>query len=569
MIQRIRKKLGEILVGANKLKEEDISKALAEQKKYGGKLGKVFIRMGLISEKDIIDTISRQLGIPIISLDDKKIPQEIIKLIPEDMAKNYMLIPVERRFNLLRIAMVDPLDINAMDDCARIVRMEVDPSIVSEGEMKRALEKYYGVKTMVEETLQKIRETEKTSSERERIVAEEEEEEERVSISMAEEEPIIKFVNSLLSQGISDSASDIHIEPAEKTMRVRMRIDGKLKEVSSPPKKMFLPVVSRIKIIAGMDIAKTRIPQDGRFEFKDGSKEVSLRVSTYPTIYGEKAVLRILNKNAALYGIEKLGFLPADEEKIMKVLKRPYGFILSTGPTGSGKSTTLYAILNNINTPEKNIITIEDPVEYTVDYVSQSQVNPKAGMTFDAGLRAILRQDPDVIMVGEIRDKETVTIAIHAALTGHIVLSTYHTNDAPGALARLIEMGVEPFLVASSVSCIIAQRLLRKICPDCKESYMPPRPILESINVKETIPLYRGKGCPECKYTGFKGRIGVFEILVVDDEIRALVVGKESSDVIKTKAKEHGMAEMREDAVKKAIMGVTTLEEALSTTHID
>jgi type IV pilus assembly protein PilB len=564
MIQRIRKKLGEILIEAKRLREEDLSRALVEQKKYGERLGKVLIRMGLLTEKDIIDTVSRQLGIPIVNLDGKNIPSELIKLIGDDIAKNYLIIPFERRFNVLKLAMVDPLDINAMDEVTRIVRMEVDPCITTEGEMKRSLEKYYGVKTIVEETLQKMKEEEATAK-----PEDDDEEEEKITFEFGDEEPVIRFVNSLLTQAVTDSASDIHIEPGEKTLRIRMRIDGKLREIPAPPKKMFLPIVSRIKIVAGMDIAKSRIPQDGRFDIKEGTKDLGIRVSTYPTIYGEKAVLRMLDKSAALYGIDRIGFFPDDEEKIKGVLKRPYGFILSTGPTGSGKSTSLYAILNYINTPEKNIITIEDPVEYTIESISQSQVNQRAGLTFDVGLRAILRQDPDVIMVGEIRDRETASIAVHSALTGHIVLSTFHTNDAAGSATRLVEMGVEPFLVASSVTCIIAQRLLRKICTECKEEYMPSRSVLDSINVKEDIPLYKGRGCPACKYTGYKGRTGVFEVLIVDDSIRALIVEKSSSEVIKRTAKANGMMEMKEDAVRKAIAGITTLEEALNTTKID
>jgi type IV pilus assembly protein PilB len=559
----IRKRLGEILVEANKLREEDIAKALSEQAKYGEKLGKVLTRIGLLNEKEIIDTISKQLGIPIINLDEKEIPEEIVRLIPQDIAKNFMILPIERRFNVLKLAMVDPLDINAMDEVARLVRMEVEPCIVTEAGMKRALEKYYGVKTIVEETLDRIKESNDIT------YAEEYEDVEKPVIDTADEEPVIRFVNSIVTQAINDSVSDIHIEPSEKDMRIRMRIDGKLREISSPSKKMFLPIISRIKILSGMDIAKTRIPQDGRFDIKEGVKDVSIRVSTYPTIYGEKAVMRVLDKTAALYGIDKLGFLPDDEEKILKVLKRPYGFMLSTGPTGSGKSTSLYAMLNHINTPEKNIITIEDPIEYTIANIAQSQINPKAGFTFDTGLRAILRQDPDVIMVGEIRDKETATIAVHAALTGHIVLSTFHTNDAAGALTRLIEMDIEPFLVASSVSCVIAQRLLRRICTECKESYDPPIALLESMHLKKDTRFFRGKGCANCGYTGYKGRVGVFEILVVDDGIRELIVSRAQSETIKKKAKEEGMMEMQEDAIRKVLTGLITLEEALNVTQLD
>lgn len=554
-----KKRLGEILVDAKKLREEDLHKALSEQRKYGEKLGNVLIRMGLLSEKEIMETVSKQLGIPIVNLFDANLSEELVRLIPENIAKNHMVIPFERNFSVLSLAMVDPLDINALDEVARFLRMEVSPCIVTRSEMKWALERYYGIKSLVEETLDKIKETELETDE-------EEEEEERPPIEMGEDEPVIKFVNSLLAQALADNASDIHIEPSEEVMRIRIRIDGRLREMQAPQKKMLLPIISRIKIMAGMDIAKTRIPQDGRF---DVTKDVGVRVSTYPTMWGEKGVLRLLDKSAALYGIDKLGLLVDDEDRLKKVLTRAYGFILSTGPTGSGKTTTLYAILNHIHSIEKNIITIEDPVEYTIDYVAQAQVNVKAGLTFESGLRSMLRQDPDIIMVGEIRDKETATIAIHAALTGHVVLSTFHTNDAPGALTRLTEMGIEPFLVASSVSCVMGQRLLRKICEDCKEAYMPPPAVLESIGVHESVPLYRGRGCPVCRNSGYKGRTGVFEVLVMDDEVRELVVDKVSTEVIKKKAMEKSMREMREDAIKKALLGVTTLEEALNTTQLD
>jgi type IV pilus assembly protein PilB len=561
MAQKVRRRLGEILVEAKKLREEDLRKALNEQKKYGEKLGNTLIRMGLLSEKEIMETVSKQLGIPIISLFDTNLPEDVVRMIPESIAKNFMVIPYERNLNVLHLAMVDPLDINAMDEVARFLRMEVSPCIVTKSEMKWALERYFGIKSIVEQTLEKIKEREEIAAE------DEEEEQERVAFELGEEEPVIKFVNSLLAQALSDGASDIHIEPAEDCMRVRMRIDGRLREIESPQKKMHLPTVSRIKIMAGMDIAKTRIPQDGRFDL---TKDVGIRVSTYPTMWGEKAVLRLLDKTAALYGVEKLGLLLDDEEKLKKALKRAYGFILSTGPTGSGKTTTLYAILNYINSVEKNIITIEDPVEYTIDYVAQAQVNTKAGLTFEAGLRSMLRQDPDIIMVGEIRDKETATIAIHAALTGHVVLSTFHTNDASGALTRLVEMGIEPFLVASSVSAVMGQRLLRRICDDCKEAYMPPPSVLESINVHDSVPLYRGKGCPVCRNTGYRGRTGVFEVLVLDDELRELVVNNVPTEIIKKKAIESGgMRDMRDDSIKKALLGITTLEEALNTTQLE
>jgi len=557
---RMRKRLGELLLDAKKLTEKDLLRALTEQKKYGDKLGKVIVKLGMLSEKEIIDTVSKQLNIPIIDLKALEIPEDVVSLITADIAKNSMLIPVMRRYNVLKLAMVDPLDIDAMDNVARMVKMEIEPLIVTEDELKQALEKYYGLKTIVEETLDRIREQELTLERDEK----DDEEDERISVDVIEEEPVVRFVNSLLAQALADNVSDIHVEPAKNVMRVRMRVDGRLREVPSPDKKMFLPIVSRIKILAGIDIARTRTPQDGRFNIRESNREVGVRVSTFPTIHGEKVVLRLLDKSTALYGIDNLGFLRDDKEKIKSVLKRPYGFILSTGPTGSGKSTTLYAILNFINSAEKNIITIEDPVEYTLEGLAQAQVNPRAGMTFESGLRSILRQDPDIIMVGEIRDRETANIAVHSALTGHLVLSTLHTNDAASAVTRLVEMGIEPFLVTSSVSCVIGQRLLRKICPECKESYYPTPSVHKTFQIREDVLLYRGKGCPACKYKGYRGRTGVYEVLVMDDELRELIISKAPSEVLKKRAHEKGMRLMRDDAVMKVLFGTTTLEEALN-----
>jgi type IV pilus assembly protein PilB len=564
MIKGGRRRLGEILVDAHKITEEDLLRATNEQAKYGEKLGEVMVKMGLVTDGDIVAAVSEQLKIPVFDLDHKEVSPEIIRLIPQEMVKNYRLIPVERHLNVLKIAMVDPLDINASDAVARAVRMEIELCLITDNELNRALEKYYGSKTRMEESLDRMKEGSELA-----FARDDEEREGAVSVDVADQAPIVRFVNSLLSQALQDGASDIHVERGEKAMRLRMRIDGKLREIPAPDKRMFLPIISRIKILSGIDISKTRVPQDGRFNIRQGSKEVGLRVSTFPTIHGEKAVLRLLDKSPALFSIEKLGFLPLDEETLKEVLTRPYGFILSTGPTGSGKSTTLYAILNHINSPEKNIITIEDPVEYTVDGLTQSQVNPKAGLTFESGLRSILRQDPDVIMVGEIRDAETATIAVHSALTGHLVLSTLHTNDAAGAVTRLVEMGIEPFLVSSSVSCVIGQRLLRKICEDCKVPYHPGPIVRKGLNIGESVLLFEGKGCPKCNNSGYRGRIGIYEILVMDDDIRDVVVSKGSAEMIRKRGVEKGMALMRDDAMAKVLMGMTTIEEAMSVTQAD
>jgi type IV pilus assembly protein PilB len=557
----LRKRLGELLLEAGKIKPEDLSKALSEQRKYGEKLGRVLVKMGLLTEREIIETLSTQLRVPIVNLDKLDIDPEVIKIVPPEIATAYMIIPIGRNLNVLKVATSDPLDITGIDEVSRVTKAELQIFLATESEIKRALQKYYGAKTLVEETLEEIKEKE--------VAQEEEEVREELAIEQADEEPVIKFVNTLISQAIKDGASDVHIEGYEKYMRIRMRIDGKLMDIPSPPKKMFLPIVSRIKIMANMDIAKTRVPQDGRFDVKENGKEVSVRVSTYPSIFGEKVVLRLLDKTVSLYALDRIGLLEDDERRIRRILKKPYGFILSTGPTGSGKTTTLYAMLNYLNSPERNIVTIEDPIEYTIENITQAQINVKAGFTFDQGLRAILRQDPDVIMVGEIRDRETAEVAVHAALTGHIVLSTFHTNDAPSALTRLIEMGVEPFLVASSVTCIIAQRLVRRLCGECKEEYTLPRELAQELGLKEGLKIFRPKGCPTCKETGYKGRIGIFEILIMDDEIREMVMRKSPSDLIRKVAKEKGMAEMKEDALRKVSLGITSLEEALSVTQVE
>lgn len=557
----MRKRLGELLLEAGKIKPEDLSKALSEQRKYGEKLGRVLVKMGLLTEREIIETLSTQLRVPIVNLDKLDIDPEVIKIVPPEIATAYMIIPIGRNLNVLKVATSDPLDITGIDEVSRVTKAELQIFLATESEIKRALQKYYGAKTLVEETLEEIKEKE--------VAQEEEEVREELAIEQADEEPVIKFVNTLISQAIKDGASDVHIEGYEKYMRIRMRIDGKLMDIPSPPKKMFLPIVSRIKIMANMDIAKTRVPQDGRFDVKENGKEVSVRVSTYPSIFGEKVVLRLLDKTVSLYALDRIGLLEDDERRIRRILKKPYGFILSTGPTGSGKTTTLYAMLNYLNSPERNIVTIEDPIEYTIENITQAQINVKAGFTFDQGLRAILRQDPDVIMVGEIRDRETAEVAVHAALTGHIVLSTFHTNDAPSALTRLIEMGVEPFLVASSVTCIIAQRLVRRLCGECKEEYTLPRELAQELGLKEGLKIFRPKGCPTCKETGYKGRIGIFEILIMDDEIREMVMRKSPSDLIRKVAKEKGMAEMKEDALRKVSLGITSLEEALSVTQVE
>ncbi|MBW1741404.1 MAG: Flp pilus assembly complex ATPase component TadA [Deltaproteobacteria bacterium] len=563
----VRKKLGEMLIEAGKITRQQLEQALSEQRKSGEKLGKTLVRLHILEEKEIIETLSQQLKIPIIDLSHYRLDKELTRLIPEDIARKYQIFPLYRNLNVLTVAMVDPLDVYAIDEVIRITQHEVELAICTEADLKQAIDRYYGTSTLVEEAIKSITEEESL----EPI----EREAERIEIDrlrdIAEDTPVIRLVNNLLVQAVREGASDIHIEPEENSLRIRFRIDGTLHEMSSPPKQMQLPVISRVKIMSKMDIAKMRVPQDGRFDVSIEGKEVGIRVSTFPTYHGENVVMRLLDKTTSLYGLDKIGLLEEDQNRLEHVIKRPYGFVLATGPTGSGKTTTLYAVLNTINSVEKNIITIEDPIEYTMELVRQSQINPKAGLTFGTGLRAILRQDPDIIMVGEIRDKETATIAIQSALTGHLVLSTLHTNDAPSAITRLIDMGVEPFLVASSVTAVVAQRLARMICEHCKEPYTPSTEVLERMGLTdlENPVLYRGKGCPQCRNTGCKGRTGIFEILTVNDEIRALAMGKPSFDVILKAAQKAGMRTMKEDAILKALKGIIALEEALTVVQMD
>ena len=567
MPQRIRKRIGEMLVGAGKITPEQLEQAISVQRKTGEKLGKTLAGLDILEEREIIETLSQQLRIPIINLSDHEIDKEVIGLIPEDIARKNQLFPLAKTLNVLTVAMVDPLDIHAIDEIIRITQHEVELVICSEDDIKQALSQYYGTSTLVEEAIKSMGEEESLEYVEEAV--------EKIEIDklrdIAENTPVIRLVNNLLVQAIREGASDIHIEPEENSLRIRFRMDGILHEMPSPPKQMQLPVVSRVKIMSKMDIAKMRVPQDGRFDVRVEGKDVGIRVSTFPTYYGENVVMRLLDKTTSLYAIDRIGISKEDQKKLEQIINKPYGFVLSTGPTGCGKTTTLYAVLTAINSIGKNIITIEDPIEYTIPVVRQSQINPKAGLTFETGLRAILRQDPDIIMVGEVRDKQTATIAIQSALTGHLVLSTLHTNDAPSAVTRLIDMGVEPFLVASSVTAVIAQRLVRTICERCKESYTPPPEFSEEPGLTdlENPVLYRGKGCPVCRNTGYKGRTGIFEILTINDEIRELIMTKPSFDIILKAAQRAGMRTMKEDAISKALKGVIALEEALTVIKMD
>jgi type IV pilus assembly protein PilB len=565
---KIKKRLGEMLVEKGLLTQEKLTKSLADQKKAGLKLGQYLTRQGIVNEQSIIDLLSKQLKIQRYHPDNFPLDMDLVRTIPIDVAQKYQVAPLKRKGRLLTIAMVDPLDINALDFIEVMTNAEVEPVVCSEREVNQLIDSLYGSQSGMGGIMENM-EIESQSDAQSDEAPDKEEVQVASLQDMAGEAPVVRLANSIFTQAIRDGASDIHISPQQNTVSLRFRIDGKLLEVPSPPKSLFLPIIARMKILANMDITVSRIPQDGRFTLKINNKEINVRASSIPTIYGENLVLRLLDMGGGIYTLDRLGMVAADMEKIESMGDKPYGMILSTGPTGSGKSTSLYAILNSINKPDINIITLEDPVEYRINNVRQVQLNRKAGMTFASGLRSILRQDPDVIMIGEIRDAETAAISVQAAQTGHRVLSTVHTNDAAGAITRFVDMGIEPFLISSVLLVSFAQRLVRTVCPYCKESYKPPQKSLEAMGITaqdtKSATFQRGKGCYQCKNTGYKGRTGLFEVLVNDEMVQDMILKKMSSQEITRAAVDAGkLRTLREDAAGKVIKGITTLEEAAS-----
>jgi len=548
------------------LTEEQLNKALAEQSKAGLKLGQFLMRQGIISENQIVDVLGRQLKLRKYHPDNYPFDMELAQLIPIDYAQKYQVAPLMKKGRLLTVAMNDPLDINALDTIEMLTNNEVEAVVCTEKELNQLINSLYGIQSGLSGVLESM-EIEAQP------VKEKEEEEASTDIQltslqdMAGEAPIIRLVNSIFAQAVREGASDVHISPQQNAIQVRFRIDGKLHEVPSPQKPYFLPIVARIKILSNMDITVTRIPQDGRFTLRMEKKEINVRVSSIPTIYGENLVLRLLDTSVGVYSLDRLGMVKSDIDRVRTIIQKPYGMILSTGPTGSGKSTSIYAILNELNRPDSNIMTLEDPVEYRIDNIRQVQLNRKAGMTFAGGLRSILRQDPDIIMVGEIRDAETAAIAVQAAQTGHRVLSTVHTNDAVGAITRFIDMGIEPFLLSSTLLICIAQRLVRTVCPYCREPYNPPEKVLASWGLEnwDFANFQRGKGCNQCLNTGYKGRTGIYEVLVNDEMIQDLIMKKKSAPDITRKAVDSGnLRTLKYDAGNKVLRGITTLEEASS-----
>jgi type IV pilus assembly protein PilB len=562
---KVKKRLGEILVKNGLLTEEMLKQVLIDQKKTDLKVGQYLIRQGIVQEKQIIDLLSEQLNIKKYHMNDFPLDLELVRYIPIEIAQKNQVVPLKIKGNLLMVAIVDPLEITILDSIEKLNNMEVEPVICSEAEINQLINSMYGMQSDLGDIIGTMEVDSK--------VEEESDNKDEVQVAslqdMAGEALVVRLTNSIFAQAIRDKASDIHISPQQATVQLRYRIDGKLIEMPSPPKSLFLSVIARVKILAGMDITVSRIPQDGRFTLKIEKKEINVRVSSIPTIHGENIVMRLLDMGAGIYTLNRLGMNAEDMEKIENICLKPYGMILSTGPTGSGKSTSLYAILNSINKPDINIITLEDPVEYRINDIRQVQLNRKAGMTFASGLRSILRQDPDVIMVGEIRDAETAAVSVQAAQTGHRLLSTVHTNDAAGVITRFIDMGIEPFLISSVLIVSFAQRLVRTICPYCKENYNPSASALASFGITtaeaNNANFQHGKGCSQCKNTGYKGRTGIFEVLVNDEIIQDMIIKQRPSPEITRAAVVAGkLKTLKEDAAQKVIQGITTLEEAAS-----
>ena len=558
---KVKKKLGDMLIKAGLLTDELLKQALQDQSRVNLKLGQYLVRKGLVGEYNLVETLSKQLNIDKYNTDQYPFDPSLSQLIPVEYAQKYQLAPIRKKGRLLTIATADPLDINALDTIERMTNCEVEPSVGTEREINQLISNLYGIQSGMNTALEDL--------EIEARAENSNEQDEDVQVAslqdMAGEAPVIRLVNTIFTQAIREGASDIHISPQQNTVQVRFRMDGKLHDVQAPRKSSFLAIVARIKILANMDITISRVTQDGRFTLKMDRKEINVRVSSIPTIYGENLVLRLLDTSGSVYTLDGLGMIASDIDKIRSIINKPYGMILSTGPTGSGKSTSIYAILNELNRPDSNIMTLEDPVEYRIDNIRQVQLNRKAGMTFASGLRTILRQDPDIIMLGEIRDPETAAVAVQAAQTGHRLLSTVHTNDAAGAISRFIDMNVEPFLISSVLLASFAQRLVRTICPYCKENYQPPKEALKAVGLDgaEDANFQRGKGCNQCMNTGYKGRTGIFEVLINDGMIQRMILERRPAQEITWEAKKSGrLRTLQEDAASKVLLGITTLEEA-------
>ncbi|MFQ5738681.1 MAG: type IV-A pilus assembly ATPase PilB [Acidobacteriota bacterium] len=565
--------LGELLVKNGIVKSGQIEEAVRYQRQNGGRLGSILIDRGYVTDVQIAATLSRQYDVPAVTLSEVEIDPQVTKLVPIETAIRYQLLPLKKVGSSLTVAVADPTNVLALDELKFMTGYLIEPVIATESAIRQCIEEYYGSEQAIE--LQRVYDELAAEGEYELDISEEDGEVDLSELQRTSSEaPIIKLVNMVLGEAIQKGASDVHLEPYEREFRVRYRIDGILYQVMKPPIRFKDAMTSRIKIMANLDISERRLPQDGRIKMRlidrGRRKEIDLRVSTLPTLFGEKVVLRILDKESLPLELAQLGLEPGSLQKFEAAIKRPYGMALVTGPTGSGKSSTLYTCLNKLNTDQVNILTAEDPIEYNFAGINQVQTKEQIGLTFAASLRSFLRQDPDIVMVGEVRDRETAEIAIKAALTGHLVLSTLHTNDAPSTINRLLNMGVEPFLVASSVHLICAQRLVRKICTRCKEARDTPVQALVDIGfpfaIAKNLVTYGGKGCPNCNETGYKGRLGLFEVMEVTPAIHKMILTGANAPQIREKAKEEGMITLRESGLEKIRAGVTTIDEVVRTT---
>jgi type IV pilus assembly protein PilB len=556
--------IGNVLLARRAITEDQLRQAVEIKRESRGQLGRILVDMGAVSKRELARGVAQQWDLPFAELSDGSCNPEVARLIPAALAQRYGVIAIDRTPDRVVVAMADPVNVVAIDDVRLLTGLDVDIVVASADDITRAQNRLQGIDAEMEAVL-------KGASAPESEVMDDPAGTDEVAVerlrTMVEEAPIVRVVNQIIHQAVRAGASDIHLEPHRREVKVRFRVDGQLQDVMAPPKQIQAALISRVKILANLDIAERRLPQDGHIHLRLEGKEFDLRVSTLPTVLGEKIVVRVLDQSSTRVALNRIGMpnelLAAWEGLITK----PHGMIIVTGPTGSGKTTTLYTALERINTSERNIVSVEDPVEYQIPRVNQVQVNARAGLTFAGGLRSILRQDPDVVLIGEIRDRETAQIAVQASMTGHLVLTTLHTNDAPGATTRLADMGVEPFLVTASLTGVLAQRLVRVICPQCKEAYTPPTDAMRRLGLDSAHPrelrLYRGRGCDFCRGTGYRGRIGVFELMVMTDRLRALVLGGASADQLRGAAREDGMRLMRQDGVEKVLEGITTVEELL------
>jgi type IV pilus assembly protein PilB len=552
--QRKPKQLGQILLEQGLVTEEHLQRALEEHRNTPKSLGRVLIDLGYIRERDLVRALAEQVGLEFVDLAEYRIDASATALLPEALCRRYRALPIGEEDGKLLVAMSDPANVYALDDIRTITGRDVRPVVATSNDVEQAIAKFSGMGDQVEALASEAAEALDEDTDLSAIQA------------AVEDAPIVKLVQAIMTQAASDRASDVHIEPTEKDVRVRFRVDGVLHEVMHSPKSIQGGLISRLKVMGDLNIAEKRVPQDGRLSLRVNNRTLDLRLATLPTVFGEKIVIRILDKSNALLQLSELGFLPDSFERYERSFRKPYGAILVTGPTGSGKSTTLYATLNIVNSIDRHIVTVEDPVEYRLPGVNQMQVNPKAGLTFASALRSILRADPDIILIGEIRDRETAMIAVESALTGHLVLSTLHTNDAPSAITRLIEMEVETFLVASAIDCVVAQRLARKLCERCKEPFVPEElELIEAGYPRHGLPqdgeFFRPVGCGSCANTGYRGRIGLYEVMLMSEEIERLTVERAPAETVRNVAVEQGMKRLRDDGLEKARTGVTSIEE--------